>query len=116
MLRNFELEISIPTINYNGSLVPDYGLIQRIWWAGMEVAEEHADVITVALEMRFFKGSHATLAPEYEYDYVCSIELIRTKVLNTTSEAHWRRVIVKFLSAFRALKDADGKQCIFCGI
>lgn len=77
----------------------------------MEVAEEFADVVNIALEMRFFKGSDATLAPEYDYDYVCSIEIIRSKVLNASSEDQWRRVAVKFLSAFRALKDADGKQC-----
>ena len=77
------------------------------------MAEEYAEVVNIALEMRFFKGSDATLAPYFDYDYVCSIELIRSKVLNTTSEAQWRKVVNKFLSAFRALKDADGKQCTF---
>lgn len=40
----------------------------------------------MTLEMRILKGSEATLAPEYGMDFVCSIEIVRTQVLNKKVE------------------------------
>lgn len=58
-VRDFEVEINIPSVNSE----PDYDLIQQIWWTALEIVEEKRDLVNVALEMRIFKGSEATLAP-----------------------------------------------------
>jgi hypothetical protein len=72
-VRDFEVEINIPAVKNNGNIEPDYNLIQKIWWAGLEIAEKNSEVINMALEMRLFTGATATLAPENGYDYTCSI-------------------------------------------
>jgi hypothetical protein len=36
-MRSFECEINIPAIQVNGKLELDYDLIQRIWWATLEI-------------------------------------------------------------------------------
>jgi hypothetical protein len=36
-VRDFECEINIPAIQVNGKAEPDYDLIQRIWWAALEI-------------------------------------------------------------------------------
>jgi hypothetical protein len=77
-VRDFEVEINIPVINDNGVDAPDYDLIQKIWWAALEYVEPKKKEINIALEMRIFKGSNATLAPEFGYAYVCSIEILRS--------------------------------------
>lgn len=53
----------------------DYALIQRAWWAAKNYIDSGKvkDVIDLALEMRLFKGSKCSLAPEIDYDVVCSI-------------------------------------------
>ena len=62
-VNDFECEINIPAIEVNGKAEPDYDLIQRIWWAALQIVEEKKSVVNMALEMRIFKGSDATLAP-----------------------------------------------------
>jgi len=46
----------------------------------MNVVKQSGDVVNVCLEMRLFKGSDCPLAPEYKYDYVCSIEILRIAI------------------------------------
>jgi hypothetical protein len=48
----------------------------------------------MALEMRIFKGSEATLAPEMGMDFVCSIEILRTLALNSSTENAWKDVVL----------------------
>jgi hypothetical protein len=109
-LRDFEVEINIPSVYVNGEIVPDYDLIQRIWWTGLEIVEENQDVINVSLEMRIFKGSEATLAPEFGYDFVCSIDILRTKPLNSSAEKIWKKAIAKIFNAWKVLTDCEGNR------
>jgi hypothetical protein len=74
-VRDIEFEINVPDIN--GEI--DYKLIQKIWWVALEYVENYPEEINIALEMRLFKGSNATLAPEIGYDTVCSIEILRSR-------------------------------------
>jgi hypothetical protein len=34
-VRSFEVDINIPAVNNNGTVEPDYDLIQKIWWTGL---------------------------------------------------------------------------------
>lgn len=77
-VRDIEFEINIPDIN--GDI--DYNLIQKIWWVALEYVEKYPEEINIALEMRLFKGSNATLAPEVGYGTVCSIEILRSKPMS----------------------------------
>ncbi len=72
-VRDVEFEINVPSKIEGGQKVPDYDLIQRLWWAGFDIVEQNKDIVNIALQMRIFKGSEATLAPEIGYEYVCSI-------------------------------------------
>jgi hypothetical protein len=67
-------------------------------------------VVNVALEMRLFKGSEATLAPEYGYDYVCSIEILRTSTLDTNTENAWKNVVMEVFNAWKDLTDYQGNK------
>jgi hypothetical protein len=42
--------------------------------------------MNLALEMRILKGADATLAPQKGFDFVCSIEILRTQTLNERIE------------------------------
>ncbi|CAM6001873.1 unnamed protein product [Sphagnum balticum] len=61
-------------------------MVERIWWAGMELLDDHLEVINMGMEMRLLKGSNCSLAPEMGYDYVCSIEVLRTADYNHVFE------------------------------
>lgn len=81
-VRDIEFEINVPYIEVQGQKELDFHLIQKIWWVALEYVEVLEDDINIALEMRLFKGSNATLAPEIGYDTVCSIEILRSMTLN----------------------------------
>jgi hypothetical protein len=109
-VRNFEAEINIPRIMINGVRELDYELIQRIWWAALEIVEDKKEIVNVALEMRLFKGSEATLAPECGYDYVCSVELLRSFILDTNTENAWKNVVMEVFNAWKDLTDSQGNK------
>jgi hypothetical protein len=60
--------------------------------------------------MRIFRGSQATLAPEMDYDYTCSIELLRTLTLNSSTEEAWKAIVIRIFNVWRAITDKDGRK------
>lgn len=72
--------------------------------------------MNIALEMRVFRGSRATLAPEVGMDYVCSIEILRTQVFKKEDEDAWRNISLQVFRIWRDTLDSSGKpgtcECI----
>lgn len=108
-VRDIEVEVNVPAINGE----PDYDLIQRLWWVALEIVENKKDLVNVALEMRIFKGSNATLAPEIGFDYVCSIEILRSMTFNEEQEAAWREVCLAVFEAWKNERDSNGNTGTF---
>lgn len=104
-VRDIEVEINVPTIN--GEL--DYDLIQRLWWVALEIVENKKDLVNIALEMRLFKGSNATLAPEIGYEYVCSIEILRSMTFTAEQEDAWTNVSLEVFNAWKNERDSLGR-------
>lgn len=107
-VRDLEFEINVPSRIEGGQRVPDYDLIQRLWWAGFNITQQHKEEINIALQMRIFKGSEATLAPQVGYEYVCSIEILRNMTLNSETEERWHEVCLKVFRAWRDTLDHNG--------
>lgn len=108
-VRDIEFEINVPDIN--GEI--DYNLIQKIWWVALEYVEGHDQDINIALEMRLFKGSNATLAPEIGYGTVCSIEILRSMPLNADQEDTWKQHCLNIFRLWRDLRDSNGNAGTF---
>lgn len=115
-VRDFEVEINIPTIITKIGKELDYDFIQRIWWAALEFVEPKKDEINIALEMRIFKGSKATLAPEIGYEYVCSIEILRSLTFGKIDENKWRQNILDLFNIWRGMSDSKGNPSKFWSI
>ena len=80
----------------------------------MDYASKHKKVIDMVLEMRLCKGSECLLAPYYGYDYVCSIEVLRTP---TKNEHEWRKAVTDLWQIWSSLTDFEGnkgKYMILC--
>lgn len=94
----------------------DYDFIQRIWWAALEFVEPKKEEINIALEMRIFKGSNATLAPEIGYEYVCSIEVLRSLTMNKLQDNKWKENVLSLFNIWKGMSDSLGNPSILCVI
>jgi hypothetical protein len=114
-VRSMEVEINIPAINGE----PDYNLIQKIWWAGDDYVNSHKQIANMGIEMRILRGSNCTLAPQFGYDFVCSVEMLRTLNHKTccndykTKDAQWMDAVSELFEIWKSLRDSNGKPGIF---
>ena len=56
-----------------------------------------------------FKGSNATLAPEIGYEYVCSIEILRSLTMNQEQQDQWKQIVSKVFKVWKSAVDSNGK-------
>ena len=103
-VRNFETCFNVPSIDG----LPDYQLLQKIWWAAMDVVNRNKKVVNMVLEMRLFKGSECPLTLQYKFDYVCTMEIAR--VTTDDIEPEWNAVIEEIFSEFGKLTSAKDNK------
>ena len=73
----------------------------------MDYVKEHKDVVDMLLEMRLCKGSECLLTPYYGYDYVCSVEILRT-LIDPSEEYKWINAVNDIWKIWSNLKDHKG--------
>jgi len=80
-IYNYELEIPLKPLEVKSGepAQPDLSVVQDAWWATMDLMEawkkDKKAPVKLTFEMRFMKGSGATLAPQGGNDWTCAIEV-----------------------------------------
>ena len=60
--------------------------------------------------MRLLKGSECPLAPQIDYEYVISIEVLKNPNLNQKEQEDWSKSIEDLWNIWKNIKDYTGKN------
>jgi hypothetical protein len=109
-VKDFEAEIRIPKKPSSDEL--DLSVVQAAWWDTIKIFDSYRQrglcPPNLTLEMRITGGTESVLAPQYENDATCSIEVLSTLPLTAEHVQQLKEFNTEVFRAWSSYKDAYG--------